>query len=125
MNTKKFTLLQLFSIIDGRLSTNIKDVYDILNHITGENLMTHHLPTAMDFIKKVNPVWFTALSIEITTIKSMYENDFHKCIKAIEKDFNLSFDIPSLTAEEKEGFGQFMISNNLLLTMKDDKRGCV
>ena len=56
--TKKFTLLQLFSLVDGRLSTSMEDVYDMLNHIIDDNLMTHHLPVAMNYLEEKNPKWF-------------------------------------------------------------------
>jgi len=59
MKTKNFTLVQLFSIVDGRLSTSMDDVYNILNHIIGDNLMTHHLPVASRFVSEVlRPQWF-------------------------------------------------------------------
>ena len=96
MKTKQFTLLQLFSIIDGRLSTNIEDVYDMLNHITSESLMTHHLPVAMDYIKKTNPEWFNLVQNDLTEIKSNIGNGFLPLIDFI-KENNTKYNIPPLT----------------------------
>ncbi len=113
MNTKEFTLLQLFSIIDGRLSTNIGDVYDMLNHITGNDLMTHHLPVAMDYIKKVNPKWFSELKITLLNLGITRELAFEDCVNIINSHNNL-FSVPQLTKEEAKGFTDFMIENSLL-----------
>ena len=38
--TKRFTKLQLLSLTDGRLSTNMGDIYKMLNHIYQDNLTT-------------------------------------------------------------------------------------
>ncbi len=112
---KEFTMLQLFSILDGRLSTEIGDVYDMLNHITGVNLMTHHLPVAMNYIKEINPKWFQELNKELEKIKKVCGNDFEDCINTIKERYNFKYEIPQLSAEEKVGFGNFMIENSLLL----------
>jgi hypothetical protein len=65
----KFHLGDLLSISDGRLLSpeHIGGVYKILNHMTGDNLMTHQLPLACDamlpelltqhpWLKDVDPV---------------------------------------------------------------------
>lgn len=115
--TKKFTMLQLFSILDGRLSTKMDDVYSMLNHITDDNLMTHHLPTAMDYIKKVNPKWFQDLKAELDGIKKLCGNDFQTCIDVIKESYNTEHDVPQLSDEEKSEFGKYMIDNSLLKTI--------
>lgn len=46
---KTFTLEQMLSITTGRLCCGMDDVYQILNHITGDNLFTHALPRAAKF----------------------------------------------------------------------------
>lgn len=115
--TKKFTLLQLFSIVDGRLSTSIDDVYLMLNHIMDDNLMTHHLPVAMDYLRKKNPKWFHKLSNRLSGLKLMNrKGDFEKIMSELKKN-NEVFDIPQLvsTKKQKEEFGKFMIENSLLI----------
>lgn len=108
-------MLQLFSVLDGRLSTSMDDVYQILNHIVDDNLMTHHLPVAMDYIKKINPKWFQELTSELDGIKKLCGNDFQTCIALIKESYNTEHEIPQLTEEEKAGFETYMIDNSLLL----------
>ena len=43
----KVSLKKAFSILDGRLSTEIGDVYEMLNYIFDQDFMTHQLPTAL------------------------------------------------------------------------------
>ncbi len=118
--TKKFSLLQLFSIVDGRLSTTIDDVYDILNHVTDNSLMTHHLPVAMDYLKEKNPKWFQEISNRIFTVKAYaLSNTFETIVGAIKDKFNDEYDIPQLKDEfDTSDFGDFMIKNSLLLDKK-------
>ncbi len=57
----KVTLKKAFSILDGRLATEIGDVYEMLNYIFDEDFMTHQLPTAMNRLKELNPNWFSGM----------------------------------------------------------------
>jgi len=43
---KTFTLGQLLSVMTDRLLCPIGDLYDILNHLTQDDLFTHQLPRA-------------------------------------------------------------------------------
>lgn len=47
---RDFDLADILSITTGRLLSHrhIDGVYDILNHLTGDSLMTHQLPRAAD-----------------------------------------------------------------------------
>jgi len=47
--TKSFPLGTVLSVTTGRLCCNIGEVYEILNHLTGDNLFTHVLPRAGRF----------------------------------------------------------------------------
>jgi len=125
---KQFTLLQLFSVLDERLSTTIDDVYDILNHICDEDLMTHHLPVALKYLKLKNPSWFQEQKKKLETIaKTFYtpvlnnstfnskDVPFKDFISAIEHEYNDNVNIPQLKDEfDTSDFGQFMIDNSLL-----------
>ena len=53
MQTKQFHLGDVLSITTGRLVSprHIDGVYDILNFMTGDNLVTHQLPRASDECK--------------------------------------------------------------------------
>lgn len=46
---KTFPLAQVLSITTGRLLCDMDGIYEILNHITGDNLFTHVLPRACRF----------------------------------------------------------------------------
>lgn len=50
MTTKRFHLGDVLTITTGRLVSlrHMEAVYDVLNWMTGDNLMTHQLPRAMD-----------------------------------------------------------------------------
>lgn len=50
---KEFTLAQVLSITTGRLLCSMGEVYEILNHITGDNLYTHVLPRASRFASPI------------------------------------------------------------------------
>lgn len=118
--TKKFTTLQLFSLVDGRLSTSMDDVYDMLNHITGEELMTHHLPVAMKYLKEKNPKWFQQATDRLFALKArLNSNTFETLIGAIKDKHNETYDIPQLKDEmDASDFGGYMIENSLLLNKK-------
>jgi hypothetical protein len=46
---KSFDLGAILNISTGRLYTNMNDIYDVLNYLTGDNLFTHQLPRVMEF----------------------------------------------------------------------------
>lgn len=50
MTTKSFHLGDILSVTTGYLVSprHIDGVYDVLNHMTGDNLFTHQLPRASD-----------------------------------------------------------------------------
>ncbi|MDE2233665.1 MAG: hypothetical protein KGJ90_06210 [Patescibacteria group bacterium] len=48
---KEFSLGQVLSVTTGRLLCGMDGIYDILNYMTGEDLMTHQLPRAIGQVK--------------------------------------------------------------------------
>lgn len=85
----KVSLKKAFSLLDGRLSTEIGDVYEMLNYIFDDNLMTHQLPTAMRKLKELNPKWFSDGISVIDEIKAIEQtDDFAHLMKTI--DFGYS-----------------------------------
>lgn len=48
-NQKTFPLAVVLTATTGRLLCKMDDVYEILNHVTGDNLFTHVLPRAFKF----------------------------------------------------------------------------
>ncbi len=120
--TKQFTLLQLFFILDGRLSTSMDDVYDILNHICDTYLMTHHLPVAMSYLKEKKPTWFIELKGQLEDVISLLcpikEKNYDQFIWLIDylKNNNSIHNIPQLKDEfDTSDFGMYMVDNSLLL----------
>jgi len=84
----KVTLKQFFSIGDGRLSTEIGDVYLMLNYIFDENFMTHQLPTAMRKLIEANPEWFqNGVSIINDIKRTDKTDDFETLMNLIDKGF--------------------------------------
>jgi hypothetical protein len=120
---KKFTLLQLFSLVDGRLSTKMDDVYDMLNHICDEELFTHQLPTAMDYLKSKNPEWFQELKEYLSDVKEALGTDDFKTMMNFVEDNNEEFDIPQLKDEvDISNLGSFITENSLLISKKEKRR---
>lgn len=111
----KFTVKQLFSVTDGRLSTEIGDVYEILNAATGEQLMTHHLPVAMKYLEEVKPDWYVKACEQLTDIKQKVGDDFQNLMTYIDKVYFANYhDVTEMTTEQKKGFGEYMVENSLL-----------
>ena len=85
----KVSLKTAFSILDGRLSTNMEDIYIMLNYIFSENLFTHNIPTALRKLKEVNPDWFKNGVEKLNLIKHIYNtNDFSELMKIIDSDYS-------------------------------------
>lgn len=85
----KVYLKKAFNLLDGRMSTNIDDIYDMLNYIFDANFMTHQLPTAFKKLKELNPKWYSDGVSVIDEIKALENtNDFNELMKII--DFGYS-----------------------------------
>ena len=119
--TKQFTLLQLFLIVDGRLSTFMEDVYMILNHICNDDLMMHHIPVAVDYLKEKNPDWYKQVKDSLMELTSIIgNNNFEEMIATIKGGSNVIYDIPQLKDEfDTSDFIPFMLNNSLLLKKYD------
>lgn len=108
--TKKFSTLQLFSLVDGRMSTKVEDIYDMLNHICDTNLMIHHLSVAYKYLKEKNPKWFQEQKQRLEAIKAgINSNTFETVIGAIKDKYNDDVDVPQLKDEfDTSDFGDYM-----------------
>jgi hypothetical protein len=94
-NIMKVSLKKAFSLLDGRLSTEIGDVYEMLNYIFDENFMAHQLPTAMRKLQEVNPKWFSdAVSIINDIKRTNQTDDFVELMNLIDNGFP-TFEIES------------------------------
>ena len=114
--TKRFMLIQLFSIVDGRLSQTIDDVYDILNHVFNTDFMTHHLPVAYKYLKENKPEWFITIENDLKVLGISKELEFNKCLTILKAN-NIKYDIPQFKFNQAE-FGQYMAENSLLFKKK-------
>lgn len=100
----KVSLKKAFSILDGRLSTEIGDVYEMLNYIYNDSLMTHQLPTAMRRLEELNPKWFSDAVSVIDDIKRTNKtDDFVELMNLIDNGFP-TFEIELGKIDEKIKF---------------------
>ena len=84
MENTKFTLKQMFNIVDGRLCTGMYDVYAILNIAANENLTTMALPIVMDKVAESNPKWYLDALKDLEAIKDKIGNDFETLMKHLD-----------------------------------------
>lgn len=61
METKRFTGRAVLQAYTGILLTDIGDLYQILNHCTRDDLMTHQLPRVINEVKPWLSRWFPEL----------------------------------------------------------------
>ena len=83
---RTYTVKQMFSVVDGRLSTSMDDVYDILNESMNTSLFTHMLPSAMQMLKQKNPAWYAKACDDIKAIKEKAgTNDFERLMDYMDR----------------------------------------
>jgi hypothetical protein len=115
-----YSIKELFSLVDGRLSTDMDDIYAMLNDATGHSLLTHQLPVALKFIQKLNPKWFMDASDVINGIKDAHGNDFKTLMKVIDADYSgVSFEITEIPEDKYKEFSEYMVENSLLRKLGD------
>lgn len=51
MNKQKFKIWDVLSVTDGRLCGDMDGVHKVCDFITGEQLFTHSLPRAAEYVK--------------------------------------------------------------------------
>ncbi|HRH83557.1 MAG TPA: hypothetical protein PK210_04905 [Bacteroidia bacterium] len=84
----KVSLKKAFSLLDGRLSTEMEDVYEMLNYIFDAKFFTHQIPTAMKTLKDKNPEWFQNGVNIINDIKRTNNtDDFDQLMELINKSY--------------------------------------
>lgn len=95
--TKQFTLLELYSIVDGRLSiTGIKSVYDILGHIAeDEHITTIGLIVVQEKLLKNKPSWWAEIEHDLLIVKAEVGDNYIDQMDYIQLHYNPTYDIPS------------------------------
>ena len=86
---KCFSLKQLFSIVDGRLSASISDIRSIFGVYCGRIVFTHEIYELIDEVKSAKPDWYMQAKGLIDYIKwRNYTDDFVKLMDILDKDFS-------------------------------------
>lgn len=81
---KTFTLGQVLNVTTGILMTSIDDVYNILDHMTSDNLFTHQLSRAADECEPWLFRWFPELkNIEVNVLEKAIENKNKEDVRKI------------------------------------------
>lgn len=92
--TKRFNLDAVLTVTTGRLLCNMESLYDILNWVTGDNLMTHAIPRALQFAKP----WVLAAHPQLAQVdmndKALAQVGVDGFLDVMKKDFGESFFIP-------------------------------
>ena len=89
---KYFSLKQLFSIVDGRLSASISDIQSMFSVYCGRIVFTHELPELIDDVKYAKPDWYIQAKGLIDYIKwRNYTDDFVKLMGILDKDYSNVF----------------------------------
>ena len=83
----KFTLKELFSIVDGRLSTEMDVVNNILIIVTNDEVIP---PTGVsivvDNIKRKQPKWYVEALQDLQPIKQLIGNNFEDLMKHLDTE---------------------------------------
>ena len=88
-NSEFFPLKQLFSIVDGRLSTSVSDIQRILGVYFGRSVFTHEIPELIDEIESAKPDWYIQAKGLVDYIKwRNYTDDFVQLMDILDKDFS-------------------------------------
>ena len=91
-NSSFFPLKQLFSIVDGRLSTNISDIQSIFGVYCGRSVFTHELPELIDEVESAKPDWYMQAKGLIDYIKwRNYTDDFVKLMDILDSEYSNVF----------------------------------
>ena len=87
-----FPLKQLFSIVDGRLSTSISDIQSIFGVYCGRSVFTHELPELIDEVNSAKPDWYIQAKGLVDYIKwRNYTDDFVRLMDILDKDYSNVF----------------------------------
>lgn len=106
---KEFSMSDILTVYTGKLYSKIDKLYEILNFLCQENLMTHHLPVAANFVKQGLISQLTPAQQDIC-IGWIHTDDWEEKVKEVDTLFGKI----NLFPIDKTGFETFMIENSLL-----------
>lgn len=91
-NSALFPIKQLFSIVDGRLSTSISDIQSIFCVYCGRSVFTHELPELVDEVESARPDWYMQAKGLVEYIKwRKHTEDFVKLMDILDSDYSNVF----------------------------------
>ena len=100
MSEKQFSMGQVLSVTKDRLMCPIGDVYEILNYMTGESLMTHQLPRVAGEAKPVliaRHPW-----LEQIDLSDVDRDNWQQRLAEIIAEFGDVVAVPKLTVDQHE-----------------------
>ena len=116
---KAFSLKQLFSVVDGRLSDKMGDVYEIFNTVAGRDVFTHELPVIWDFVEELAPTWFLYSKEIIDKIRLQCDDDFETIMVYFDNHEELEkITVSELTELQKKELKEYLHKNNLFTRYK-------
>ena len=88
-NSALFPLKHLFSIVDGRLSTNISGIQSIFGVYYGRIVFTHEIPELIDEVESAKPDWYIQAKGLVDYIKwRSYTDNFVTLMDILDKYFS-------------------------------------
>lgn len=107
---QQFLMSDILTVVTGRLYSKMETLYEILDFLTQESLMTHHLPTARKFVKEQLISQLSLAQQDLVNEWEHTENWQEKVTQA-----NNLFGGIFLVPVDKTGFEDYMIENSLLI----------
>lgn len=99
--SKRFSLLQLFSIVDGRNLTTKEDDHEIITHLLDTPVLSHNVLIIKECIKSIKPSWFIMLSLKFEELELTKDKTDDECLGII-SGINKMITIPHLNKGQKE-----------------------
>lgn len=85
----KVSLKKVFSLVDGRLSTEMTDVYEMLSYIFDGQVYTHEMLSRMKELDRILPDWYLNAIHIIDGIKHNNKtNDFDVLMEIIAEEYS-------------------------------------
>lgn len=104
METKEFDIGDVISAGTGYLVSrrHIEGVYDVLNWMTGESLMTHQLPRVCREAKPVLQKHFPWFGIVEVEAENVTPENHRRWLEKWESEYGLRVSVPKMTADDHE-----------------------
>ncbi len=105
---ERFSLLQLFSIVDGRsILLNLEDECKILSFITNHNVNKDNITLVKEHIKNVIPGWYRGLSLKFLEFGIKPNTPLDECLEVLKKVNKIVF-IPQFNNKQRENLLEYL-----------------